>query len=115
MAMRSLAVLVGLTALGALALHAAPNVAKAAAAQQSAAAAQRESFAQASKPRARPQVRVTPRAPYRRYHSAYPVPYKYEYPGPNGVRHCVNSYVTERRPSGAVIVPHMRCWWVVRR
>jgi hypothetical protein len=61
--------------------------------------------------RARPQVRVTPRYPYRTYHSVYPVPYAVEYPGPNGVRHCVNRYVAERRPSGTVMVPRMRCWW----
>ena len=71
-----------------------------------------ESFAQATKQR--PQVRIN-RYPFRRYHAVYPLPYDVEYPGPNGVRHCVNRYVTERRPSGSVLVPHMRCTWVVRR
>ena len=65
--------------------------------------------------RTRPQIWVTPRYPYRNYHSLYPVPYKYEYPGPNGVRECVNRYVTENRPSGPVIVQRTKCWWVVRR
>jgi hypothetical protein len=41
-----------------------------------------------SRPRARTQVHVTPRYPYRHYHSFYPVPYYAEYPGPNGVRRC---------------------------
>jgi hypothetical protein len=62
--------------------------------------------------RARPQIRVRPRYPYRRYHSAYPLPYENEYPGPNEVRQCVDWYATERRASGTVIVPRMRCWWV---
>ena len=62
--------------------------------------------------RARPQIRVRPRYPYRNYHSAYPLPYDAEYPGPNAVRQCVDWYATEHRPSGTVIVPRMRCWWV---
>ncbi len=64
--------------------------------------------------RSRPVIRVTPRYPYRTFHSAYPLPYDIEYPGPNAVRHCVNRYVTEARPSGPVIVPRMRCWWAPR-
>jgi hypothetical protein len=62
--------------------------------------------------RARPQIRVQPRYPYRRWHSPYPVPYTYEFPGPSAKRQCVTRYVTERRPSGPVVVPRMRCWWV---
>jgi len=62
--------------------------------------------------RTRPQIRVRPRYPYRNYHSAYPLPYATEYPGPNAVRQCVDWYATEHRPSGTVIVPRMRCWWV---
>ena len=63
--------------------------------------------------RVRPQIRVQPRRyPYRTFHSFYPLPYQYEYPGPNGVRQCVNRYVIEYRPSGTVVVPRMRCWWV---
>jgi hypothetical protein len=62
--------------------------------------------------RVRPQIRVQPRYPYRAFHSFYPLPYQYEYPGPNGVRQCVNRYVLEPRPSGTVLVPRMRCWWI---
>jgi hypothetical protein len=62
--------------------------------------------------RARPQLRVTPRYPYRSYHTFYPPPYDFEYPGPNAVRQCVGGYVTEHRPSGTVVVPRLRCWWV---
>jgi hypothetical protein len=61
--------------------------------------------------KARPHLRISPRYPYRRNHVVYPLPYDIEYPGPRGVRHCVNRYVTERRPSGTVVVPRMRCWW----
>lgn len=62
--------------------------------------------------RARPRVRVQPRYPHRRWHSPYPLPYAFEYPGPYAKRHCVNRYVTEYRASGAVVVPRMRCRWV---
>ena len=66
-----------------------------------------------SRPRVRPQIRVTPRPyPYRNFHTIYPLPYDTEYPGPNAVRQCVDAYVTELRPSGTVIVPRMRCRWV---
>jgi hypothetical protein len=60
---------------------------------------------------ARAKIRVTPRYPYRRFHTVNPLPYDVEYPGPRGVRHCVNRYVAEARPSGTVLVPRMRCWW----
>jgi hypothetical protein len=70
-----------------------------------------ELSAQSRPRRARPQLRVVPRYPYRRYHSPYPLPYDFEYPGPNAVRHCVDWYAAEHRPSGTVIVPRMRCWW----
>src|ERR1700674_1916696 len=113
MAMRPLAMLIGLTVLGALTLHGTPAVVIAAPAQDSATAAQRDTQARKSRPR--PQIRVNRGYPYRHTHSVYPLPYDVEYPGPNGVRHCVNRYVTERRPSGTVIVPRMRCWWEVRR
>jgi hypothetical protein len=62
--------------------------------------------------RARPKVQVRPRYPYRNFHSAYPLPYDNEYPGPNAVRQCTDWYATEHRPSGTVIVPKTRCWWV---
>jgi hypothetical protein len=54
---------------------------------------------------------VTPAYPYRTYSTTYPVPYTYEYPGPGHVRQCTSWLAAENRPSGAVIVPRMRCWW----
>ena len=65
---------------------------------------------QASRPRTR--LRVRPIYPYRHFHSIYPVPYRYEYPGPNAKRECVARYVEEHRPSGTVVTPRMHCWWV---
>ncbi len=62
-------------------------------------------------PRPRARIRVTPRYPYRRFHSIYPLPYPIEYPGPHAVRHCTSHYEVERRLSGDVVVPRMRCWW----
>jgi hypothetical protein len=62
-----------------------------------------------SRPRTR--IRVVPRYPYRTYSTDYPVPYKYEYPGPGFVRQCRAWLAPENRPSGPVIVPRMRCWW----
>ena len=38
--------------------------------------------------------------------------YLYPYPGPSAVRHCTSWLQPEYRPSGTVIVPQMRCWWV---
>jgi hypothetical protein len=32
-------------------------------------------------------------------------------PGADAVRHCTAHYVQEFRPSGAVIVPRMNCYW----
>jgi hypothetical protein len=63
----------------------------------------------ASRPRTR--IRVVPRYPYRTYSTDYPVPYPVEYPGPGFVRECTSWLARENRPSGAVIVPKMRCWW----
>jgi hypothetical protein len=63
----------------------------------------------ANRPRTR--IRVVPRYPYRTYSTDYPVPYKYEYPGPGFVRECTSWLAPENRPSGPVIVPKMRCWW----
>jgi hypothetical protein len=65
-----------------------------------------------SRPRTR--IRVEPMYPYRRYSTDYPVPYEYEYPGPNGVRQCKARLVQEMRPSGPTVVPKMHCWWEVR-
>jgi hypothetical protein len=71
---------------------------------------------QAPKHRSRTRIEVRPRAyPYRRYHSVYPVPYDVEYPGPNAHRECVGGYAVERRPSGTVVVPRMRCRWAPGR
>jgi hypothetical protein len=61
--------------------------------------------------RIRPRIRVAPAYPYRLYSTTYPVPYKYEYPGPGHVRQCRSWLEPENRPSGPVIVPRMRCWW----
>jgi hypothetical protein len=101
--------------LGTLVLSVAPGIA---APQHSIvlaqAAGQAEPLIRKRTRRARPRLRVNPRYPYRRYHSEYPIPYTYEFPGPNAVRQCVSRYVKERRPSGTVIVPRMRCWWAQR-
>ena len=103
-----------MAAVAALVLGDAPVMAAPAQKDKTAQAAAGDKAAQ-SRSRARTQVRVTPRYPYRNYHSPYPVPYAVEYPGPNGVRHCTDRYVVERRPSGTVLVPRMNCVWVVRR
>ena len=112
-AMQRIGLLAVLAVIGMLALSACPSVA---------APMHRVILAQATveseplvrKPprRARPHIRVQPRYPYRHYHSLYPLPYSTEYPGPNAKRQCVDWYATEHRPSGTVIVPRMRCWWV---
>ena len=73
----------------------------------SAAAAQPQ---QARRPRTR--LRVHPIYPYRHYHSVYPVPYRFDYPGPNAKRECAARYVEEHRPSGTVVTPRLHCWWV---
>jgi hypothetical protein len=31
---------------------------------------------------------------------------------PNAYRECASWYEEEFRPSGTVVVPKMRCWWV---
>ena len=62
--------------------------------------------------RAKTRLRVRPISPYRHTHSIYPVPYRFDYPGPNAKRECVARYVEEHRPSGTVVTPRMRCWWV---
>jgi hypothetical protein len=63
--------------------------------------------------RARARIIVRPSvAPPRHYHSVYPVPYRFDYPGPNAHRECNARYVQEHRPSGTVIVPRVNCRWV---
>ncbi len=65
--------------------------------------------AQADSPRRpQPRVTVTPRQPSA---DPYPSPGA-AYPGPGYVRDCAAYYVEDPRPSGTVIVPRMRCWWV---
>jgi hypothetical protein len=69
-------------------------------------------FSAQSRPvRPRTRIRVTPAYPYRTFSTDYPVPYKYEYPGPGFVRQCASWLRPEYRPSGTVIVPKMQCWW----
>ena len=60
--------------------------------------------------RVRPRVRVYPyqQPPF----WEYPRPGVYSWPGPNAKRDCRAWYVVENRPSGAVMTPRMRCWWV---
>jgi hypothetical protein len=71
---------------------------------------------QSPKRRPRARIEVRPRAyPHRHYHSVYPVPYDIEYPGPNAHRECVGGYAVERRPSGTVVTPRLRCRWVPGR
>ena|SRR5581483_3337467 len=80
-----------------------------------AAMAQSQPDARRTRPYSRPRILVRPRYfPYRRYHSVYPLPYDVEYPGPNAVRQCADGYRLERRPSGAVVTPWIRCRWVQR-
>jgi hypothetical protein len=62
-----------------------------------------------SQNRQRPRIRVTPNQPAA---YDYPRPDDYSWPGPGAVRHCVDWYATEYRPSGTVITPQMRCRWV---
>jgi hypothetical protein len=67
--------------------------------------------AQLRRVRARTRIRVVPAYPYRVYSTTYPVPYKYDFPGPGAVRQCTSWLTPENRASGQVIVPRMRCWW----
>jgi hypothetical protein len=62
--------------------------------------------------RARTKVLVRPSYPHRHWHSVYPVPYRFDYPGSNAKRDCTAYYVEEHRPSGTVVTPRMRCRWV---
>jgi hypothetical protein len=69
-------------------------------------------YAQANSQRPRTRIRVSPRCFYRTESVPFPVPYECEAPGPGYVRECSSWLVQEARPSGTVIVPQMRCWWV---
>jgi hypothetical protein len=66
-------------------------------------------LAQADPPRrAPPRVIITPRQ-----QGASPYPSRgAAFPGPGHVRECTSWLEPEARPSGTVIVPRMRCWWV---
>ena len=103
-----------LAILAVFALGAFPSVAQPQ--QQPGASAEPEALVPNRPRRARPQIRVRPRYPYpyRNFHTTYPLPYDFEYPGPNARRDCNVRYVQEFRPSGTVIVPRMRCRWVAR-
>ena len=57
-------------------------------------------------PRRQPQARLRV-TPYYEPEGVYP----HYNPGPNAVRVCNATYVQEYRPSGAVIVPRMTCYW----
>lgn len=73
---------------------AAPDGARAAPSEFS--AQQRTQETQPPRQRARTRVRVTRPRPL----------------GPNAYRECVAWYEQEYRPSGTVVVPKQRCWWV---
>jgi hypothetical protein len=66
-------------------------------------------LAQSIQRRAPPRVTITPRQPAA---TLYPSPYPYAFPGPGHHRECTSWLEQEARPSGTVIVPRMRCWWV---
>ena len=110
--MKCPAVLAVVAALGALACISPATAAPLQADRSAERAAVTDVSAQSRTPRARPRIRVTPRYPYRTWHSPYPLPYTYEYPGPGATRDCRAKLVQEYRPSGTVIVPRMQCWWV---
>jgi len=110
--MQRIATLAAVATLGALLLGGAPTTAAPLRADAHAAPVTDVS-AQSRPRRPRAAIIVRPRGyPYRTFHSFYPLPYDIEYPGPNATRQCVARYVQEARPSGTVIVPRMRCWWV---
>jgi hypothetical protein len=48
---------------------------------------------------------------YPYYQPGFDGVYPRYYPGRNAVRECTANYVQEYRLSGAVIVPHMSCFW----
>jgi hypothetical protein len=70
-----------------------------------------DAFAQSGRMRPRTRIRVMPAYPYRLYSTTYPVPYKYESPGPGAVRQCRSWLAPENQATGPVIVPRMHCWW----
>ena len=70
--------------------------------------------------RSRTRITVYPRGVYPRLvgprtfgFDPYPRPYPYDWPGPLAKRDCVGWLAWQRRPSGPVVVPLRRCWWVL--
>ena len=51
-------------------------------------------------------------APAARETKAFGPKLKTALPGPNAKRECAARYVEEHRPSGTVVTPRLRCWWV---
>ena len=60
--------------------------------------------AQQTSPIAQPSLTTPPAAPARRRIEINPRPLLY--------RRCVDWYELQHRPSGTVLYPQMRCWWV---
>jgi len=60
--------------------------------------------AQQTSPIAEPSLATPPAAPARRRIEINPRPLLY--------RRCVDWYELQHRPSGTVLYPQMRCWWV---
>jgi hypothetical protein len=62
------------------------------------------SHAQQTSPIAEPGLTTPPAGPARRRIEINPRPLLY--------RRCVDWYELQHRPSGTVLYPQMRCWWV---
>jgi len=60
--------------------------------------------AQQTSPIAEPSLTTLPASPARRRIEINPRPLLY--------RRCVDWYELQHRPSGTVLYPQMRCWWV---
>ena len=60
--------------------------------------------AQQTSPIAEPSLTTAPASPARRRIEINPRPLLY--------RRCVDWYELQHRPSGTVLYPQMRCWWV---
>jgi hypothetical protein len=60
--------------------------------------------AQQTSPIAQPSLTTPPATPARRRIEIRPRPLLY--------RRCVDWYELQHRPSGTVLYPQMRCWWV---
>ena len=60
--------------------------------------------AQQTSPIAEPSLTTPPASPARRRIEINPRPLLY--------RRCVDWYELQHRPSGTVLYPQMRCWWV---